>query len=85
MHILLPMRPPRQRKTEGHRAKQIAGSAVGRVAVQGVIMRGCPGPLRLKEQRLKVCVNSPPVPVGAPLRESSPDRAYGTPPGSDPV
>jgi hypothetical protein len=42
-------------------------------------MRGCPWCLRLKEQRLKVCINSAPVPVGAPLRESSPDRAYGTP------
>ena len=35
MHILLPMRPPWQRKTEGHRAKQIAGSVFGVDPVTG--------------------------------------------------
>jgi len=33
--------------------------------------------------RSKVYVSSPPVPVGAPVRESSPGGAYGTPSGSD--
>jgi hypothetical protein len=61
-----------------------AGSALGRVAVQCVIMRGLARwPLWLEEQWLKACVSSPPVPVGAPVRESSPGGAYGTPSGSD--
>jgi hypothetical protein len=36
------------------------------------------GPFAWRSKWLKVCVSSPPVPVSAPVRESSPGGAYGT-------
>ena len=37
-------------------------------------------PFGWQKQMLKVCVNPPPVPIDAPLRESSTGGAYGTVP-----
>jgi hypothetical protein len=72
MYVLLSLRPLRRPEIGVHR-----GQTERRFGVQ----QGCRAGRHYAW--LPVGPTSQPVPVGAPLRESSPDGACGTPPGSD--
>jgi hypothetical protein len=63
------------------RATEAARLSAGTCELQQVVRTA---PVRGSDL-LKVCTSSPPVPVDAPVRESSTGEAYGKPPASDPA
>jgi hypothetical protein len=89
MYVLLSLRPLRRPEIGVHRGQTERRFGVprepGRWSCGALLCGATCRPLGWQKQMLKVCVNPPPVPIDAPLRESSTGGAYGTSAGSDPL